>query len=69
MMERCTAWAEGRYRGFAGRVFDGTALRPRRDLLMWGELDDIEQTHTDAAAAAAAAGSAAGRGGAGTGAS
>jgi hypothetical protein len=40
MMERCTAWAEGRYKGMTGRVFDGSTSRPRRDLLMWGDVDD-----------------------------
>uniref|UniRef100_A0A383VIN7 Nudix hydrolase domain-containing protein n=1 Tax=Tetradesmus obliquus TaxID=3088 RepID=A0A383VIN7_TETOB len=40
MMERCAAWAQGRYKGMAGRVFDGSASRPRKDLLLWGEVDD-----------------------------
>jgi hypothetical protein len=29
------AWAEGHYSGMQGRVFEGTAARPRRDLLLW----------------------------------
>jgi hypothetical protein len=40
MLERCVAWAEGRYRGLTGRVFEGSASRPRRDLLLWGDVDD-----------------------------
>ncbi|KAF6254177.1 NUDIX hydrolase domain-like protein [Scenedesmus sp. NREL 46B-D3] len=53
MMERCVAWAQGRYRGMTGRVFEGSASRPRQDLLLWGDLDDGPAA---AAAAAAAAG-------------
>jgi hypothetical protein len=60
MMERCTAWAEGRYRGMAGRVFEGSASRPRKDLLLWGDVDDGPAA---AAAAAAGNGSAAVKGG------
>jgi hypothetical protein len=55
MMERCTAWAEGRYRGMTGQVFDGSASRPRRDLLMWGDVDDGPPAAATAAAAIAAA--------------
>lgn len=40
MLERCEAWAEGRYKGMNAKVFEGSALRPRRDLLMWGD-DDV----------------------------
>ncbi|KAF8066283.1 NUDT2 [Scenedesmus sp. PABB004] len=40
LLARCVAWADGRYRGLRGRVFDGSPGRPRRDLLMWGDVDD-----------------------------
>lgn len=35
MMSSCKAWAHGQYSGLQGKVFDGTAVRPRRDLLLW----------------------------------
>lgn len=42
MLERCVAWAEGRYKGLNAEVFEGSSIRPRRDLLMWGDDDVID---------------------------
>ena len=59
MMTSCQAWAEGQYSGLQGRVFDGTATRPRRDLLLWSAAaeDGLNEPTTAAAAAVAADGS------------
>jgi hypothetical protein len=57
MMNSCKAWAHGQYSGMQGKVFDGTAVRPRRDLLLWSaaaEGLDQPDAVTDVAAAAAA---------------
>lgn len=48
MLERCVAWAEGRYRGMNAKAFAGPALGPRRDLLMWGD-DDSSDTLVEVA--------------------
>jgi hypothetical protein len=47
MLDACRAWAQGRYAGLAGRAFDGTALRPRRDLLLWAQ-GELERHQEDA---------------------
>jgi len=52
MMSSCQAWAEGRYSGMQGKVFDGTVARPRRDLLLWSA--DATEAEGPAAFAAAA---------------
>jgi hypothetical protein len=54
MLRSCTEWARGRYAGMQGRVFDGTASRPRRDLLLW--VADAGVAGADEPAAAAANG-------------
>eukprot|EP00879_Flechtneria_rotunda_P020834 GHRR01021935.1.p1 GENE.GHRR01021935.1~~GHRR01021935.1.p1 ORF type:complete len:271 (+),score=64.44 GHRR01021935.1:1047-1859(+) len=49
LFDRCIAWAQGRYTGMGGRVFEGSATRPRADSLFWGE-DDIQGTDIGARA-------------------
>ncbi|GIL58173.1 hypothetical protein Vafri_13027 [Volvox africanus] len=40
MLERCLAWAEGRYKGFRAERLESSVVRKRSDLLLWGEDDD-----------------------------
>lgn len=55
MMASCKAWAHGQYSGLQGKVFDGTAVRPRRDLLLWlAAAEGLDPSAATEAAAAAA---------------
>ncbi|GIL79367.1 hypothetical protein Vretifemale_8734 [Volvox reticuliferus] len=40
MLERCLAWAEGRYKGFRTARLESSVVTKRSDLLIWGEDDD-----------------------------
>lgn len=50
LLERCVAWAEGRYHGLRGAAFEGSASRPRRDVLLWGDDDVAAAGAADASA-------------------
>eukprot|EP00877_Chromochloris_zofingiensis_P004212 jgi/Chrzof1/13792/Cz08g12180.t1 len=39
MLDRCYAWAEGRYKGMKGHRLGSALSRPREDLLLWGDDD------------------------------
>ncbi len=54
LRERCTAWAQGRYKGLRAEKLDASFLqRKRADLTIWGE-DDAPAAEAVAATAAAA---------------
>ncbi|KAG2431927.1 hypothetical protein HYH02_013146 [Chlamydomonas schloesseri] len=40
LLQRCAAWAEGRYTGLKAERLDSSVTRQRSDLLLWGEDDD-----------------------------
>lgn len=43
MMERCAAWADGRYRGMSLERLESSVTSRRIDLLVWGE-DDVARS-------------------------
>ncbi|GLC40218.1 hypothetical protein PLESTB_000227300 [Pleodorina starrii] len=42
LLERCQAWAEGRYKGFRAERLESNVVKKRSDLLIWGEDDDCD---------------------------
>ncbi|KAG2445484.1 hypothetical protein HXX76_000100 [Chlamydomonas incerta] len=40
LLQRCAAWAEGRYTGLRAERLDSSVTRQRSDLLIWGEDDE-----------------------------
>ena len=40
LLQRCRAWAEGRYRGWRAERLESSIVRKRSDLLLWGEDDE-----------------------------
>ncbi len=37
LLQRCRAWAEGRYQGWRAERLESSIVRKRSDLLLWGE--------------------------------